>query len=68
LLTNNNLITRQNKTPKRLITQLTSFASDVVNCHEPSAGVVDNLEFKIKKKGSYNYEYKKGLQPQPHYA
>jgi hypothetical protein len=29
-------------------------------CHEPSAGVVDNLEFKIKKEGSYNYEYKKG--------
>jgi hypothetical protein len=37
-------------------------------CHEPSAGVVDNLEFKIKKEGSYNYEYKKGLRPQPHYA
>jgi hypothetical protein len=37
-------------------------------CYEPSADVVDNLEFKIKKEGSYNYEYKKGLRPQPHYA
>jgi predicted DNA-binding ribbon-helix-helix protein len=31
LSTNNNLATRQNKTPKRLITQLTSSASDVIN-------------------------------------
>jgi hypothetical protein len=31
LLTNDNLATRQNKTLGRLITQLTSFASDVVN-------------------------------------
>jgi hypothetical protein len=31
LLTNNNLATRQNKTPKRLITQLTSSASGVIN-------------------------------------
>jgi hypothetical protein len=31
LSTNNNLATRQNKTPERPITQLTSFASGVVN-------------------------------------
>jgi hypothetical protein len=31
LLTNNNLATRQNKTSERLITQLTSFVSGVVN-------------------------------------
>jgi uncharacterized membrane protein YdcZ (DUF606 family) len=31
LSTNNNLATRQNKTLKRLITQLISFASGVVN-------------------------------------
>jgi hypothetical protein len=37
-----------------------------VICYEPSAGVVNNLEFKIKKEGSYNYKYKKGLRPQPH--
>jgi hypothetical protein len=31
LSTNNNLTTRQNKTPERPITQLTSFVSGVVN-------------------------------------
>jgi hypothetical protein len=31
LLTNNDLVTRQNKTPEKPITQLTSFASGVVN-------------------------------------
>jgi hypothetical protein len=31
LLTNNDLATRQNKTPERPITQLTSFVSGVVN-------------------------------------
>jgi hypothetical protein len=31
LSTNDNLVTRQNKTPERLITQLISFVSGVVN-------------------------------------
>jgi hypothetical protein len=31
LLTNDNLATRQNKTPERLITQLISFANNIVN-------------------------------------
>jgi hypothetical protein len=52
--------------------RLARFISAVLNkhknCHEPSAGVVDNLEFKIKEEDSYNYKYKKWLRPQPHYA
>jgi hypothetical protein len=31
LLTNDNPVTRQNETPERPITQLTSFVNDVVN-------------------------------------
>jgi hypothetical protein len=38
------------------------------SCDEPCKRSCLNLEFKIKKEGSYNYEYKKGLRRQPHYA
>jgi hypothetical protein len=36
-------------------------------CDEPCKCSCLDLEFKIKKEASYNYEYK-GLRPQPHYA
>ena len=37
-------------------------------CDEPCKCSRLNLEFKVKKEGSYNYNYKKELRPQPHCA
>jgi hypothetical protein len=37
-------------------------------CDEPCKCSCLNLEFKIKKEGSYHYNYKKGLRPQLRYT
>jgi hypothetical protein len=53
LLTNNNLVTKQNKTLKRLITQLTSFVSNIVNLTIALQLASQPYKIKTKEKPSF---------------
>jgi hypothetical protein len=52
LSTNNNLATRQNEMPGRLITQLTSSASDVVNLTIALQLISQSYRIKTREKPS----------------
>jgi hypothetical protein len=52
LLTNDNLATKQNKTPERLITQLISFASGVANLTIALQLVLQLYRIKTREKPS----------------